>query len=91
MRLVSQSVGLCHQRQNRCVIIVNSTTRVCTNEILFTAEDEIIINTLTLITYCGISVYLYKDLPSIYSTQTMLRFDGQFIFIQIIKTNILEK
>ena len=91
MRLVSQSVGLCHQRQNRCVIIINSTTRVGTNEILFTAEDEIIINALTLITYYGISVYLYKDLPSIYSTQTMLRFDGQFIFIQIIKTNILEK
>ena len=67
---------------NGYVIIIKSTTGVGTNKILSTTEDEVIINGLTLSTY-NISVYSYKDLPSINSTQTLLRFNGELIFIQI--------
>ena len=65
---------------NGYVIVINSTTGVGTNKILSTTEDEVIINGLTLSTY-NISVYSYKDLPSINSTQILLRFNGEFIFI----------
>ena len=64
---------------NGYVIVINSTTGVGTNKILSTTEDEVIINELTLSTY-NISVYSYKDLPSINSTQTLLRFNSEFIF-----------
>ena len=65
---------------NGYVIIIKSTTGVGTNKILSTTEDEVIINGLTLSTY-DISVYSYKDLPSINSTQTLLRFDGELIIV----------
>ena len=64
---------------NGYVIVISSTTGVGTNKIS-TAEHEVIINGLTLNTYYDISVYSYKDLPSINNTQTMLRFDGELIF-----------
>ena len=64
---------------NGCVIVINSITRVDTNKILSTTEHEVIINGLTLSIY-NISVYSYQDLPSINSTQTLLRFNGEFIF-----------
>ena len=64
---------------NGYVIVINSTTGVGTNKILSTTEHEVIINKLKLSTY-NISVYSYKDLPSINSTQTLLRFNGEFIF-----------
>ena len=57
---------------NGYVIVINSTTGVDTNKILSTTEDEVIINGLKLSTYYEISVYSYKDLPSINSTQTLL-------------------
>ena len=63
---------------NGYVIVIKSTTGVDTNKILSTTEDEVIINGLTLSTYYEISVYSYKDLPSINSTQTLLRFSGEF-------------
>ena len=66
---------------NGYVIVINSTTGVDTNKILSTTEDEVIINGLTLSTYYEISVYSYKDLPSITSTQRLLRFNGELIFI----------
>ena len=68
---------------NGYVIVINSTTGVGTNKILSTTEDEVIINGLTLSTYYDISVYSYKDLPSINSTRILLRFNSEFIFIQI--------
>ena len=66
---------------NGYVIVINSTTGVDTNKILSTTEDEVIINGLRLSTYYEISVYSYKDLPSINNTQTFLRFNGKFIFL----------
>ena len=65
---------------NGYVIVINSTTGVGINKILSTTEDEVLINGLTLSTY-EISVYSYKDLPSINSTQRLLRFDGELIFV----------
>ena len=64
---------------NGYLIVINSTTGVDTNKILSTTEDEVLINGLTLSTYYEISVYSYKDLPSINSTQRLLRFDGELI------------
>ena len=66
---------------NGYVIVINSTTGVGINKILSTIEDEIIINELTLDRYYEISVYSYKDLPSINSRQRLLRFDGELIFV----------
>ena len=63
------------------VIVINSTTGLSTNKILSTTEDEVVINGLTLSRYYEISVYSYKDLPSINSTQRLLRFDGELIFV----------
>ena len=66
---------------NGYVIVINSTTGVGTNKILSTREDEVVINGLTLSRYYEISVYSYKDLPSINSTQRLLRFDGELILV----------
>ena len=66
---------------NGYVIVINSTTGVGTNKILSTTEDEVLINGLKLSRYYEISVYSYKDLPLINSTQTLLRFNGELIFI----------
>ena len=66
---------------NGYVIVINSTTGVGTNKILSTTEDEVLINGLTLSIYYEISMYSYKDLPSINSTQRLLRFDGESLFV----------
>ena len=66
---------------NGYVIVINSITGVGTNKILSTTRDEVLINGLTLSRYYEISVYSYKDLPSINSTQKLLRFDGEVIFV----------
>ena len=63
------------------VIVINSTTGVGTNKILSTREDEVVINGLILSRYYEISVYSYKDLPSINSRQRLLRFDSELIFV----------
>ena len=62
------------------VIVINSTTGVGTNKILSTRE-EVVINGLLWSRYYEISVYSYKDLPSINSRQRLLRFDGELIFV----------
>ena len=66
---------------NGYVIVINSTTGIGTNKILSTTEDEVLINGLRLSRYYEISVYSYKDLPSISSTQRLLRFDGELMFV----------
>ena len=66
---------------NGYVIVINSTTGVGTNKILSTTEGEVLINGLKFSRYYEMSVYSYKDLPSINSTQRLLRFDGELIFV----------
>ena len=56
---------------NGYLIVIYSTTGVGTNKILCTIE--VLISGLTLSTY-DISVYSYKDLHSINSTQRLIRF-----------------
>ena len=80
MRVVSKSTGLSSQTTGY-VIVINSTTGVGTNKILSTREDEVVINGLILSRYYEISVYSYKDLPSINSRQRLLKFDGELIFV----------
>ena len=65
---------------NGYVIVINSTTGIVTNKIS-TKEDEVVINGIALKTNYDISVYLYRDLPSINSTQRLLRFDGELILV----------
>ena len=48
--------------------------------VLFTTETESVINNLPLSTY-NISVYSYRDVPSVNSTHTLLRFDSESISI----------
>ena len=56
-------------------------TGIVTNKI-FTKEDEVVINGITLSTSYDISVYYnYRDLPSINSTRRLLRFDGELILV----------
>ena len=66
---------------NGYVIIINSTNGIGTNKTLSTTEDEILINGLNLSRYYEINVYSYKDLPSINSTERVLRFDDELIFV----------
>ena len=72
---------------NGYVIVINPTTGVGINKILSATEDEVIINELTLSTY-DISVYSYKDLPSINSTQILLRFNGECIVLMCLKNEL---
>ena len=65
---------------NGYVIVINPTTGIDTNKVLSTTEDEVLINGLTFSTY-DIKVYSYKDLPSINSTQRLLRFHGELMFV----------
>ena len=66
---------------NGYIIVINTTTEVGTNKLLSTTEDKVLINGIILSRYYEISVYSYKDLPSINSTQRLLRFDGELIFV----------
>ena len=66
---------------NGYVIVIKSTTGVGINKILSTTKDEVLINGLKLNTSYDISVYSYKDLPSINSTQKLLKFDGELMFV----------
>ena len=66
---------------NGYVIVINSTTGIGNNKILSTSEDEILFNGLRLSRYYEISVYSYKDLPSINSTQRLLRFNCELKFV----------
>ena len=66
---------------NGYVIVINSTTGIDTNKILSTTEDKVLISELRLSRHYEISVYSYKDLPSINNTERLLRFDGELIFV----------
>ena len=64
------------QANGYVIVLIDSTGN---RNVLFTTNTESVINNLTLSAY-NISVYSYKDLPSVNSTQTLLRFDGEFTF-----------
>ena len=61
------------QANGYIIVYIDSTGN---RNVLSTTETESVINNLPLSTY-NISVYSYKDVPSVDSTQTLLRFDGE--------------
>ena len=62
------------QANGYVIVYIDSTGN--RNVLLSTTQTESVINNLPLSTY-NISVYSYKDVPSVDSTQTLLRFDGE--------------
>ena len=64
------------QANGYVIVYIDSTGN---RNVSSTAETENVINNLPLSTY-NISVYSYKDVPSVNSTQTLLRFDSELTF-----------
>ena len=58
------------------IVYIDSTGN---RNVLSTTVTEIVINNLPLSTY-NISVYSYKHLPSVNSTQTVLKFNSKLTF-----------
>ena len=61
------------QANGYVIVYIDSTGN---KNVLSTTETESVINNLPLNTY-NISVYSYRDVPSINSTHTLLRFDSE--------------
>ena len=59
--------------------VIESTTGDETRNVVSTTEDEIELTNLSMRSTYTINVYLYRDLPSVNSTQTVLKFDGEFV------------
>ena len=68
------------QANGYVIVYIDSTGN---SNVLSTTETESVINNLPLSTY-NISVYSYKDVPSVNSTKTLLLFDGKLTLISII-------
>ena len=62
--------------------VIEYTTGGVTRNVVSTSEDEIVLTDLSPMSTYTISVYSYIDLPSVNSTITVLRFDGEFINIE---------
>ena len=50
--------------------------------VVSTSEDEIVLTDLSPMSTYTISVYSYIDLPSVNSTVTVLRFDGELLTLR---------
>ena len=61
------------QANGYVIVYIDSTGN---RNVLSTTETESVINNLPLSTY-NISVYSYRDVPSVNSTHTLLRFDSE--------------
>ena len=64
------------QANGYVIVYIDSTGNI---NVFSTAETEIVINNLPLSTY-NISVYSYKDVPSVNSTQAVLKFNSKLTF-----------
>ena len=65
-------------------VIEYTTGDNITRNVVFTSEDEIVlkdVSPMNTSTYT-ISVYSYIDLPSVNSTATVLRFDGELLTLR---------
>ena len=65
---------------NRYVIVY--TTGGVTRNVVSTSEDEIILTGFSPMSTYTISVFSYKDLPSVNSTVTVLKFDGELLALR---------
>ena len=59
--------------------VIEYTTGGVTRNVVSTSEDEIVLTDLSPTSTYTISVYSYIDLPSVNSTETVLRFDGELL------------
>ena len=53
-----------------------------TRNVVSTSEDEIVLTNLSPMATYTISVYSYIDLPSVNSTVTVLRFNGELLSLR---------
>ena len=61
--------------------VIEYTTRGVTRNVVTTNEDEIVLTDLSPMSTYTISVYSYRDLPSL-SSVTVLRFDGELLTLR---------
>ena len=59
--------------------VIEYTTGGVTRNVVSTSEDEIVLTDLSPTSTYTISVYSYIDLPSVNSTVTVLKFDGELL------------
>ena len=62
--------------------VIEYTTRGVTRNVVSTSDNEIVLTDLSPMSTYAISVYSYIDLPSISSTVTMLKFDGELLTLR---------
>ena len=62
--------------------VIEYTTGGVTRNVVSTSENEIIVTDLLPMSTYNISVYSYIDLPSVNSTVTVLRFDGELLTLR---------
>ena len=59
--------------------VIEYTTGGIIRNVVSTSEDEIVLTDFSSMSTYTISVYSYIDLPSVNSTVTVLRFDGELL------------
>ena len=62
--------------------VIEYTTGGVTKNVVSTSEDEIVLTDLSPMSTYTISVHSYIDLPSVNSTVTVLRFDGELLSLR---------
>ena len=62
--------------------VIEYTTGGVIRNVVSTNEDEIVLTNLSTLRTYTISVYSYIDLPSVNSTVTVLRFDGELLTLR---------
>ena len=62
--------------------VIEYTTGGAFRNVASTSEDEIVLTDLSPMSTYTISVYSYIDVPSVNSTVTVLRFDGELLTLR---------
>ena len=62
--------------------VIEYTTGGVTRNVVSTSENEIVLTDISPMSTYTISVYSYIDLPSVNSTVTVLRFDGELLTLR---------
>ena len=62
--------------------VIEYTTGGVSRNVVSTGEDEIVLTDLSPMSTYTISVYSYIDLPSVNSTVTVLKFDGELLSLR---------
>ena len=62
--------------------VIEYTTGGVTRNVVTTSDNEIVLTDLSPMSIYTISVYSYIDLPSVNSTDTVLKFDGELLTLR---------